>query len=124
MKIVNKKPWWWFLTSQAWDEKYVMTLGSTIYSAKLEIEEETIVHEMVHIKQCKGSLLKSIWFVFKDSFDKENLFKAELEAYKEQMNFLIRKYPEEKDRIRQHIINKMCDPIYGFDKQKVCESLV
>lgn len=122
MKIVNKKPWWWILTGAPWTEECVTTLGSTIYCMKENLEEETIVHEMVHIQQCNGSYLKSIWFAFRDIFDREHYFQAELEAYKAQMKFLISLHPDLEHQIKQHIIKKMSHEIYGFDKEKVLQS--
>lgn len=122
-QIVNKRPWWWRMTGLTWDEKYAHAIGNKIYSAKADLEEETIVHESIHIRQQKGSILITIWYAIRDMWDKEHWFQAELEAYQEQMDFLLKKYPNHKEQIKQHIINKMCDPIYGFDKQRICELL-
>ena len=61
MKLVTKKPWWWFITGAKWGECAV-TLGSSIYYPK-ELPPPILEHEKVHIKQCGGSVLMHLFLM-------------------------------------------------------------
>lgn len=65
MKIITKKPWWWFLTKVPWG-KAAVTLGDSIYFPTL-LPPWIIAHERVHIRQCKGSVLRHLWLMYKSS---------------------------------------------------------
>lgn len=75
-----------------------LTFGRSIYCA-LQITEDLLVHEKVHVKQQKGSYFYAIFWWVKYIFLSDFRYKQEIEAYGAQYKFLCGKY---KDRNQQN----------------------
>ena len=86
-KIVNKKPFWWFITGKSWGE-VAMTWGNIIYCPLDKLTDDILVHERVHIRQNKGKWYISLWFLIRSTFDDRFYQRIEWEAKREQMQYL------------------------------------
>ncbi len=91
MKLITSKPWWWFITGKLWGD-VAMTWGDKVYCAKDKVREDILVHERVHIKQCRGKWYISLWFLIRCSVDSKFYNKLEDEAYKAQRIYLYENY--------------------------------
>lgn len=87
MKLITSKPWWWFITGKEWGS-VAMTWGNRVYCAKDKVRKDILVHERVHIKQCKGKWYISLWFLLRCSVDNKFYKKLEDEAYMAQFKYL------------------------------------
>lgn len=88
-KIINKKPFWWFITGRKWGS-VAMTWGNNIYCPRDKLTDDILIHEKVHIRQNKGKWYISLWFLIRSTFDDKFYQKLEWEAKKEQMNYLFK----------------------------------
>lgn len=88
-KLKTTKPFWWSLTGAEWGTVAV-TLGDSIYYPN-ELPTPILAHELVHIKQNGGSLLKHLWLMYK-SGDLDFYTRLEQEAhqaqYEEALNYM------------------------------------
>lgn len=91
MKLQTSKPWWWFITGKEWGS-VAMTFGNTVYLKEDKVREDILVHERVHIKQCKGKWYISLWFLIRCMVDDKFYQKLEWEAKKEQIDYAIKNY--------------------------------
>lgn len=84
MKIVYKKPWFWFIITFTQPEAkwgtVILSLGSTIYTFK-EMNGGELAHEMCHGKQDRYSMIIAIINVIRGSFDKKYYLWCEIQAY-------------------------------------------
>jgi len=112
MKIVNKKPWFWFIfqviLGVKW-EKHILTFGDTIYSS-VEIEEERLIHESVHLRQQGYSKIKAIPLILRYLWDKNFRVENEMEAYQAECDWIVKTY------------DKKTAAIYYEEKIKILEN--
>lgn len=83
MVTIKKKGWIWKLTFP-FAHKNATTIGEVIYSNKIPLEADRVLHEMVHVRQQRR--IGKVWFIlryllcfplFKNKFRAE----MEMEAY-------------------------------------------
>lgn len=89
MKLITSKPWWWFITGKPWGS-VALTWGNTVYCAEDKVREDILVHERVHIKQCKGKWYISLWFLIRCMVDDKFYQKLEREAKNEQIKYVLK----------------------------------
>lgn len=88
MKIVNKKPWfWWIINIFSPNAKWgtvTLSLGDTIYTLKHPLSKGEIIHEQVHGRQDHHSKIIAILNAFRCLLDKKYYLRCEIEAYQAQ----------------------------------------
>lgn len=87
LNLVHNKPWWWFMTGRKWGE-VAMTFGDKVYVKEDQARPDVLVHESVHVRQCKGKWYISLWFLIRSTFDDKFYRDLEEEAEVEQMNYV------------------------------------
>lgn len=87
MKLVTKKPFWWFITGREWGT-VAMTWGDKIYGSPEALRPDIIAHEMEHIRQHKGKWYVSLWFLIRSTFDHKFHEKLESEARRAQLRYI------------------------------------
>lgn len=87
MKIVHKKPWfWWIITliqKEAVWGNVILSLGNVIYS-KNKLTDGELAHEKTHLTQDKYSKIIAIINWVRAYFDQKYYLKCEAEAYQAQ----------------------------------------
>lgn len=91
MRIINKKPWWWFITGKKWGT-VAMTWGNTVYGTREGLRPDIMAHEMEHIRQNKGKWYISLWFLIRCTFDEKFYKRLEYEATQAQLRYLYENY--------------------------------
>ncbi len=105
-RIIYRRPLLWFVVKiffpkAKWGE-IAFTFGNTIYSPR-EMRDDLIIHELVHMKQQRGSrLLGCVWFM-KYVISKKFRVRIEIEAYRAQYLFIKR---TTKDKNKLNLIGR------------------
>jgi hypothetical protein len=81
MKLITKKPWWWFITGRRWGE-VAMTWGNNVYCAEDKWTPRIRRHEECHVRQHKGSNWVAFYHLVRSTFSEEYYNKLEDEAKK------------------------------------------
>lgn len=88
-----------------WDMGIIMTYGDTVY-CKVPLSEDLKIHEATHVKQ-QLAMGKELWW---ERYFADSTFRLsqEVEAYKNQLNFIEKHYNREKKReLKKHIVKCM-----------------
>lgn len=109
MKLSNRIPPIYFTLKKKfnvnWDKGVIITYGDTVY-CKYPLSDDLIVHEQTHIKQQLDYGVEKWWDRY--LIDKDFRLSQELEAYKNQANFL----KGNKERIEK-ILKDISSSMYG-----------
>lgn len=93
-----------------WDKGIILTYGDSVYS-KFDIPDHLEIHEGTHIKQQGEYGVEKWWERY--FIDKEFRLSQEVEAYRNQHNFLKEKYPRQQRRVIMRQIYKDMARLYG-----------
>ena len=119
-QILKEKPPHWDKLLEKFpnaDEKTVaVTYGDKIY-CQCDMSEDLLTHELVHVQQ-QTKMGRDIWW---DEYMKNPLFvyEQELEAYREQYAFFVKKYAGDRNRlfrIKYAIAKILSGPLYNNAK--------
>ena len=114
MKFSNQIPPIYFKCKKAfgvsWDKGVIITYGDTVYSKK-PIPDHLEVHEATHVRQQLAMGVELWWQKYFD--DKKFRFEQEVEAYRNQLEFIKKNYPRgEYEKAYGFIVDQMVS-IYG-----------
>jgi hypothetical protein len=91
MRIVYKKPWFWFLVKLFQPDvdfdNVAMSFGDTIYCSRT-ISAHQLVHEQVHVKHMRESKVIGILYFIAYAFSRKFRRECEIEAYQAQFDYI------------------------------------
>lgn len=93
-----------------WDKGVIIAYGNVVY-CKFEISPDLIVHEQTHIKQQLDYGVEKWWDRYLE--DKDFRLSQELEAYKNQANYLKEKKPKGYYDRLEKICKDISSSMYG-----------